>query len=149
MKAGIDEIKTNQPVSLFICLTNTSTNETVYVDSTPPAYNENFTSEVISPGGKDISPRKQPPQQIGFSSGASIPILPQTKFQFGGYNISDFCKFDEIGKYKITISLKINSQVVHGSFPVVSSPLYLIVVPGYWVPETTTNASPYYNSPPS
>ena len=165
IKDNLDGIKTNQPFSLTILITNISTNETFYTERISPGWDDDFTFEVISPSGKDLSPRaslhsgysteqrrwraieeerRLPPFIFTLGRGPIDPIDPQ-KAMSTEYNISDFCKFDEIGKYKVVATDTIYELATHQSLKVVSDPLYMTFVPGFW--KDTNIINTYFNFP--
>jgi hypothetical protein len=136
-----DEIKTNQPVRLLIRLKNDSTNEAVGVMRTEPEYDLSLTFNVTSPTGKDISPRAR----YAPVSASSFQLLPQQTTS-EEYNISDFCKFDEIGTYVIVVKQALSEPATKKPYVVISNPLYLDVTPGRWT-GTIRNSSDIFNFP--
>ena len=100
------EIKINQTVNLVIYIKNVSTNETLYVFQSLAVVIDSyidFSFNIISPSGKDISP-KQSKYWNGGSAGI-YPLLPGQVKEFS-YNLSYICKFDEVGTYKVIVKKK-------------------------------------------
>lgn len=119
------EIKSSQPVKLLIRFRNISTNETFLVGRENAIENDpGYSWVVISPSGKDISPKPQ----IHTGSGGAIPLVPNQFIEFE-FNLSRLCKFDELGTYKIVTKKSIWSPENQKLFTVVSTPLYVTVVP--------------------
>ena len=89
-------------------------------------YDPSYSFVVISPSGKDISPdmKKVHPGD----SGADHRVAPNQTVEIE-FNLSYFCKLDEVGTYKIIAEKKAmwspKSQKV---FTVISNPLLVSVV---------------------
>jgi hypothetical protein len=123
LKCGGHEIKTNEPVVLLIKYRNVSTNETIIVfNHIVPAMDATYSFVVISPSGKDISPNI-PKSLTG--SGGNYPISPNQTREFD-VDLSQFCKFDELGAYKIISKKVIFADPKNKWFTVVSNPLSII-----------------------
>jgi hypothetical protein len=119
------QIKTNKSLSLLIRIKNTSTNEAVFLYNAL-ALNADpligVSCAVISPSGKDISPK---PRMFWHGSGGHI-ILPPNQINEFEFSLSQLCKFDEIGTYKI-IAKKIIWFGNDKQFEIVSNPLTIVV----------------------
>jgi hypothetical protein len=133
---GTATIKTNQPFSLIVRMKNVSTNQITFGYRYPLETTENLSWLVVSPSGKDVSPVRQPALR---GSSVSRQIDPNEIFQFE-YSLSSICSFHEIGTYKIVAIIDVGTKP-HEPRRVDSNPLYLAVMPGEWVSETT-NAPP-------
>jgi len=126
LKNGGSEIKTNQFVTLLVRIRNVSTNETVYLyryifDDT--GSDGGVSCRVISPTGKDILPNTD--NSLHRGSGADYPVPPRQIYEFE-FDLGEFCKFNEVGTYKI-IATKKMWMGKYEKFPVVSNPLFVIV----------------------
>jgi hypothetical protein len=136
-----DEIKTNQPFTLIIRFKNDSTNDAFGLMLTAPEYDLSLTFNVTSPAGKDISPRpRYEPAPTG-----SFQLPPQQTMS-EEYNISEFCKFDEIGRYVIVVKQTLRNPATQKPYVMISNPFYLNVTPGLWT-GTATNNSAWFNFP--
>ena len=125
LKDGKNEIKTNHPVKLLIQIKNVSTNETFLVGRANAIENdESFSFVVIAPSGKNISPK---PKNIPGSGGAD-PAIPNQIIKLE-FNLSNLCKFDEVGTYKIIANKSLWSPERNKLFTVVSNPLYIAIIP--------------------
>jgi len=127
-----NEVKTNQPVILAICITNVSDGVLNIADGNLAV---DFSFVVISPLNKDISPKALPNNDLIFRN-ILVDIQPNGTMNYS-FNLSSKCSFNEIGTYKVTAKRK-----VIGGCELVSNTLKVPVVPGEWKSETT-NASPY------
>jgi hypothetical protein len=127
LRGGSEIIKSNSTLSLMIMFTNASVSNFVRVPSLPEMLSE-FNSKfvVVSPSGKEM-PTKSLPNTS--RSGASSNIGPLKTKQYI-LELSQICKFNEVGIYTITARGYVNapgrSQPV---FEVVSNPLEITVVP--------------------
>jgi DNA-binding beta-propeller fold protein YncE len=126
LTGGGNEIKTNEPVRLLIRFRNISTNETIAIFR-PNAIETDptFSFIVVSPSGKDVSPSSP---KIFVGSGGVLPIDPNQTVELE-FNLSDLCKFDEVGTYKIIAKKGVGSRDGKKLFVVVSNPLYATIVP--------------------
>jgi hypothetical protein len=120
LTGGGNEIKASEYVRLLIRFRNVSTNETFSINrpnsiETDPT----FSFIVVSPSGKDVSP-SSPKMFVG--SGGSIPVDPNQTVELE-FNLSNLCRFDEAGTYRIVAKKLIRSP--EGSEPstIVSNPL--------------------------
>ncbi len=117
------EIKVEQPFSMLVRLRNLSTNETFYIgcQGVIPDEDRGLACVVISPSGRDVSPSMatnydKPILLPGHSFGATAGPNETAKFEFplsellGGnlVPLSQLCKLEEIGTYKITARKRID-----------------------------------------
>ncbi|HEU6447729.1 MAG TPA: hypothetical protein VFV23_04755 [Verrucomicrobiae bacterium] len=95
LKEPAKEIKTNEPVIVIVQIKNTSTNEmlTFMIHSSPM----DFTWNITSPSGKDLSPTNSLPE---FGASWNPKLSPQES-RDSSYNLSEICNFNELGTYKI------------------------------------------------
>jgi hypothetical protein len=96
------EVKVGQPFSLLVRIRNLSTNETFSFDygAEWPDAELSLACIVVSPSGKDVSPIVHDPPGAYYSLRSAIARPSQTtEFEFP---LSDFCKLEELGTYKIT-----------------------------------------------
>ena len=102
LKESKSEIQSNQSVYLVIRIKNVSTNDTIGVyQSLAIVVNSlvNFSFVVISPSGKDVSPKAA--EYFRGGSAGSYSIGPGQIKTFD-YDLNYLCKFDEVGTYKVT-----------------------------------------------
>ena len=123
VKNSENPIKTNQPVLLSISFRNLSSDEAFRIyRANGIEYDPGYTWSVISPSGRDISPRmKTIPSS---ESGVHLPLLPNGTNEFA-FNMSYLCKFAERGTYKITGRKWIYSLRLKKPIEVVSNPLFV------------------------
>ena len=128
-------IKTNQPFSVLIRVNNLSTNRPyVWGQALVNRPDTAGIFSVISPSGKDVSPTI--PKVYLRGSMVSIRVTPgETRDQ--EFNLGAFCKFEEIGTYKITLKRYIGNPTNHGWM--FANTINLSVVPGTWKPDKTNN----------
>ncbi len=119
-------ITTNTSVTLLICLTNMSDNHTLtWYKSLVPNADTPYVFVVISPSGKDVSPRR--PHSPISGSGSIVSVGPHQMIETE-FKLSEICTFVEPGTYKITVK-----QDIGGSKQpcwLVSNPLSLSVIVG-------------------
>jgi hypothetical protein len=123
-------IRRTEPVILVITLTNMSFNDTFYLPSVRNYADTMYYSfEIMTPSGNRVSPKVD---YVGaFLSGTRYTLnggkARQRTFNF---NISDICKFDEIGAYVITVTREVSwPNGEQSGFTVVSNPLTINIVP--------------------
>ena len=127
LKDKAHEIHTNQAVIMVIRFKNTSTNESFimyWMQSIKGDPSISFT--ITTPSGKDISPKidSNPTGSAYFRRITPNEIVDME------IDMSRRCKFDEVGKYKITARRPLESVSDRKPFVVVSNPLYVLVTPG-------------------
>lgn len=121
LKDGSQTLKTNQPVELTVRYRNVSTNETVlFYDPRSVVADVTYSFQIISPSGTDISPVRPTSSTAG--STFYHPIAPGGSFE-ADINLSSFCKFDQVGAYKVVVKKVIFPQNVGDWFTVVSNEL--------------------------
>ena len=124
-------IRTNQPVTLLICITNASANATIRFRSQNRVEDDpTYSVSVISPSGNDIALSTSGIFH-GRGSGIAVSVGPGQARSFV-FNVSRFCRFQELGAYRVTITKMVMSSETHGPFVVTSNPLSISVVPGRW-----------------
>ena len=124
LRGSGEEIKTNQPIELAIRIKNVSTNETLHVFQSLAVVVDsyvNFSYVVISPSGKDISPKHAKVWNGG--SAADYFIAPGQSKEFG-CNLGYVCKFEEIGTYEVFVKKRFSIDV-NDKCEITSSPLYI------------------------
>jgi len=119
------EITNNQPVILLIRFRDVSTNESFHIYSMNTIQGDpQFSYVVISPSGKNISPKMD---SSPTGSGQFIRITPN-KVVKRRFDLSRVCKFNEIGIYKIVAKRWVNSTVDQKAYLLVSNPLNVPIV---------------------
>jgi hypothetical protein len=95
LKEPAKEIKTNEPIIVVIQIKNTSTNEILLfrIKNVPT----DFTWNIVSPSGKDLSPTNQFPA----GGSGSFPKLKPLELSGADYNLREVCSFNEVGTYKV------------------------------------------------
>jgi hypothetical protein len=92
------QIATSRPVKLLIRLANLSSNKTFhYYQPGVVEMTSALGFQVISPSGRDVSPKIQ--EQL-HGSGQFVQIRPGQVWELR-FNLSDLCRFGEIGTYRI------------------------------------------------
>ena len=138
------EIKVGQPFSLLVRLRNLSTNETYLIgcEGVIPDEDLGLAFVVISPSGKDVSPRIPTNYHgavLSLNPGFGATARPNetAMFEFPlsrlleGQNVFPLdqpCKLDAIGTYKITVRKRIH-PTAGKEFMLTSNTLYVSVVP--------------------
>ena len=120
------EYKTNQVVQLLVRIRNLSTNEEYGVGvHTDFKSSEGMSFLVISPSGKDISPAFRGSNRF---SGGIVWVHPG---QIDGFcfPLSEICKADEVGIYKIVMKIVRCTPDRRKSFDIRSNPLDLSIIP--------------------
>ena len=119
------EFKANQVVQLLVRIKNLSTNEEygVYVQG-DFKLTGGLSFAVTSPSGKDVSPVFHDTNR---GSGGFIWVHPNQIDGFG-FQLDEICKTDEIGTYKIVLTMKRWTPDRKKSFEIVSNPLFITVV---------------------
>src|SRR5205823_1579090 len=84
-----------------------------------------FSFIVVSPAGEDVSPKAP---QINLSSSGDFIRLDPGQSTEVKFNLSQFCKFEEMGSYRIVAKRLISywpgkSNKVRNGFQLVSNPL--------------------------
>ena len=122
------EIKPNESVNLIIRFRNLSTNMSFAAHNSLQAQTDPETGvycTVISPSGSDISPNTEKTYAGG--SGAAGLVGPNKTYEFA-FRLSDLCKFNKHGTYKITAKKVVRLQDGRKPIEVVSNTLRLSVV---------------------
>ena len=125
LKGGQKEIETNQPLILSILIRNVSTNATFilplmnWIEADP-----GFSIVVISPTGKDVSPKPK----IGAHGSADLAALGPNQSIKREFNLGSLCKLNEIGTYRIIMKRQVWFSQEEKAFQVVSNPLDVHVV---------------------
>lgn len=133
-------IKTNQPFNLLIRFKNLSTNDQIRLNiPTETEVDAEFWFEVITPSGKDISPKLK---QFPHGSGSLIIIGPNKVYE-RTFNLSALCELRETGIYKITAKRAVFTSASAQPCVIVSNPLSLSVLPGEWISPTNGPAGPF------
>jgi len=129
-KGNKSEIVTNQPLTLDIRIENLSTNQPITtwltLHTNPDPY-FGLECEVISPSGKDISPKRTNTILHGSMGGGGL--LPG-QWMEGDFHLSEICNFAEVGTYKMTATKEVHFRTNAPPCRIVSNPLYVKVVPG-------------------
>ena len=130
LEGGKNEIKANESFSLIVRIRNLSTNMSFAFHYTLQAQTDPRTGvycTVISPSGREISPNTEKTYAGG--SGSSGNVGPNKTLEFA-FHLSDLCRFNKHGTYKITAKKVVR---VDGNKPVevVSNTLRLSVVWGW------------------
>jgi hypothetical protein len=127
------DLKTGEPFSLLVRIRNLSTNKTFvfcYGDITPDA-KDGLACIVISPSGKDISPRMRSESSEFYVRGGSyrrpLTAQPDQTAQFE-FPLSELCKLEEMGTCKITARKTIRDKAGK-DFDLTSNSLCVRVVP--------------------
>ena len=125
LKCPSKRLKIGDPVILAIAFTNSSPNETFYVDTeTGLEDDKRFSLVVISPSGRQL-----PIARSGSHSGhGETPIFAPGDSGQCSFRLSRICDFAEVGTYTVTASRDVG-WLGHPSFRVVSSPLKITIVP--------------------
>lgn len=128
IRLPVKEIKTNQPLVATIVIKNISTNETLSFDRLLSAKQDDGISlKVISPSGQDVSPK--PP--IGGHGSGYIVTLRSNQVHNFQIPLSEMCRFNEIGTYKIAAKKRLTINGV-STFWEESKVVEISVVPGKW-----------------
>lgn len=124
LKEPAKEIKTNEPVIVTVQIKNTSTNEVlIFLISNVPT---DFTWNITSPSGKDLSPRKSAFPQPGFSS-LNVRVNPM-ETSVHDFDLSSICNFNEIGTYKVFAKKEVFFiSPTHKKCEIVSEPLNIAI----------------------
>jgi hypothetical protein len=123
LTSGENEIITNQPVVLLVRYKNISTNETITIyNDAAISRDATYSFVVTSPSGKDLSPNL--PKSIN-GSGGIYPLSPNQTQEFK-VNLSQLCKFDELGIYRIIANKTIWSSKERKWFTVTSNQLSIV-----------------------
>ena len=120
------EIKTNQPCILSIRYRNVSTYETFQIfEVNGTVYDPTYGFSVISPSGLDISPDMS---KVRSGDSAELHRLDPGQTVTIKFNLSFYCKFKEVGIYKIVARKGwLWSREKHRHFAVISNPLKVTV----------------------
>jgi hypothetical protein len=119
-------ITTNTPFTLLICLTNMSDDRTLtWYQPLAPSADRPYVFLIISPSGKDVSPRT--PHSPISGSGRIVSVGPH-QMNETDFKLSEICKFGEPGTYKIIVKQDIG-ELKHPCW-VISNPLDVSVVAG-------------------
>jgi hypothetical protein len=128
------EIKVGQPFSLLVRLRNLSTNETLGMgcaDNVLPDEEHGLACVVISPSGKDMSPRwvtnSHGPPVLIFGHGYGATARPNETVEFE-LPLSEICKLNDFSTYKITARKSIHAKGGK-AFVLTSNTLYVSVTP--------------------
>jgi hypothetical protein len=117
--AAVQVGRTNS-IILSVRTRNVSTNVVYFTLSNKISDSPDFSLGVISPSGKQIQPRPKPLS----GSGAIVVVHPNETNLFE-VNLRDFCNYDEVGTYEITVA---SGQCILGKskpFVVSSNPVLL------------------------
>jgi hypothetical protein len=125
LNEGAQGIKTNQPVRIMVHFNNLSS-DTHHIQF-PPV----IRFSVTSPSGKALLQETNRPESFGWYD-RGVAVQPHSFYEVG-YLLSDDCKFEELGTYKIVAKWR---QVRTAPW-ISSDPLNVLVVPGEW---RSTNA---------
>jgi len=124
LKGGGKQAETNKQVKLLIHLKNVSTNE-VFILNQPIQIetDDSYSFDVILPSDHHVSstPEFMP------GSGGICKFAPSQILEFK-YDLSQRCKFSEIGDYKITAKKVMWGGNPAKRFVVISNPLSVSVV---------------------
>jgi hypothetical protein len=98
LKGGEKQLNRNQGIRLLIRLRSLSTSDTFdfYLQGEHERSSA-FSFQVISPSGKDVSPRV--PENMRWSGG-TVPVYPGRITEVD-FNLSRFGTFDELGTYTV------------------------------------------------
>jgi hypothetical protein len=124
IKADSAVIKTNEQFSLLVHVKNLSeANVGIFLEVVPSTDTwGGLNCEIISPSGKDISPKV-----IYYrTSGRNLNVPPHGGGEFE-FKLSDICKFEEIGTYRIVAKKTILTDKDRG-WIAVSNPLTINVI---------------------
>ncbi len=119
-------ITINQNSGFIARIKNLSTNEEfgVYVEASF-LLSPGISFNIISPSGKDVSPIFSHAIRL---TGDMVWVHPG---KIDGFiiDLQQFCKLDELGTYKITMTIQRESLDRQKLYNVVSNPLYVTVIP--------------------
>jgi hypothetical protein len=125
------DLKAGEPFSVLVRVRNLSTNKTFAFryDGIVPDAKDGLACIVISPSGKDISPRmrSEPSEFGGGSYRRPLTAQPNQTAQFE-FPLSELCKLEEIGTYTITARKTIRDKAGK-EFDVTSNSLSVRAVP--------------------
>jgi hypothetical protein len=127
LNPATNQITTNQNPEFVVRIKNLSTNEVFHLyigDAFLLSPGISFI--ILSPSGKDVSPifDRHPMKESG-----GMVWIPPGKVDGFIVDLRQFCKMDELGTYKITMTIQRGSSDRHKFYNVVSNPLYVTVVP--------------------
>jgi hypothetical protein len=130
--AAKSELKAGEPFSLLVRIRNLSTYKTVTFAcwGACPGAKDGLACVVISPSGKDISPRVATNSSGPFFRAGSVEFVvaqPNETAEFE-FPLSQLCKLDEIGTYRITAK-KSSYAKAEEAFVLTSNTLSVSVVP--------------------
>lgn len=123
LKEPAKENKTNEPIMLLVQITNLSTNETLMfrMENMPT----DFTWTIISPSGKDLSPKASP---IGVAISGWFPKLKPNESREADFDLSSVFNFNESGTYKIAVKKEVFRLLPkREKCEIVSTPLDIII----------------------
>jgi len=129
LNPATSQIVTNQNPQFIARIKNLSTNEVfhLYVGAAFLA-SRGMSFTITSPSGKDISPVFY----NNFIAESGITVwVPPGKVDGFIVGLQQFCKLDELGTYKITMTVQRGSPDRHKLYNVVSNPLFVTVIPSH------------------
>jgi hypothetical protein len=128
LEGGEHQIKAGQPYSLVIRYNNISTNETFAIyEVNGTVADPNYSFVVTSPSGKDVSPDMT---KIHRPFSGVFRYAPPGQIIEIKFNLSNYCKLDEVGTYKIVAKMeKVLLVAENKTFKTVSNSLNIKVVP--------------------
>ncbi len=128
LKEPTKEIKTNVPVFVAIQVKNLSTNEMLMINIQNDMLWD-FIWKIISPSGKEISPKPDPLHE---PISGWFPKLKPLESRESNCDLSEICNFNETGTYKVIVKEKAvffleNTPKEHKACEIISKPLDIII----------------------
>ncbi len=134
-KGNKQEVLLGQPILLKAMVRNVSGNKTYFIhECYQKVLDGSYAFIISSPSGMDISPKIK---EMTGGSGGFYSIAPGQAHEVE-LNLSPVCKFEAVGKYKITTVKSIkdyssyfspgSSKQVNSQFKIVSNTLYINVI---------------------
>ena len=126
INGGTNQINASETFFVSILVKNVSTNEVLSADY---SYFEdrNLSFKVISPLGKDISPSFPDVTVFGGSGDCGTFTVPPGQTHELKFCLSNLCKFERAGVYKVTAKLLLHTYPKEKDFIAVSNQLNLEV----------------------
>jgi hypothetical protein len=121
-----NEVKTNEPVNLTICIANVSDSGITILDILGV---RDFSFVITSPSNKNMSSIS--PSEIEYSSRKVLCSIPPNGRVHYSFDLRSVCNFNEIGTYKVIVKRKL------ANCELVSNQLFISVIPGVWKSKTT------------
>lgn len=126
------------PVTIKVHIKNNSTNNAQYYIAGKPVFDPSWSLTVISPSGKDISPK---PLRAFAGSGVFRNVNPGQTAELE-MDLKSKASIDEIGEYKVALRQKILVLEFNDFFEVSSDTLVVRVVKSPEAASSRTNSVP-------